>query len=113
MHIKKNDQVLVLCGEYKDKRGKVLKVLRAKRRVIVEGVNFISKHMKPSQQLPQGGIVKKEASIHVSNVMLIDPKTSEPTRVRYDFLENDDKRSRRKIRVSQQTGEMMLDEKKS
>src|SRR3990172_9422124 len=98
MHIRKNDQVLVLSGEYKGKRGKVLKVFPDKDRVIVEGVNFISRHMRPSQGLPHGGIVKKEASIHISNVMIIDPKSSEATRIKYDYLKAEGKHSRRKAR---------------
>ncbi|MFQ5648360.1 MAG: 50S ribosomal protein L24 [bacterium] len=109
MHIKKNDQVLVLTGEYKGKRGKILKVLPDKNRIIVEGVNFIKRHMRPSQTMPQGGIIKKEAPIHVSNVMLIDPKTSEPTRIRYGFLAAEGKHSRQKVRFSKKSGEMIQD----
>lgn len=107
MRIKRNDQVVVLAGEYKGKKGKVLKVIPEKNRVIVEGVNFISKHMRPNQKMPQGGIVKKEAPIHVSNVMLIDPKSGEPTRIRYSYLETDEKKSRRKVRMSVKSGEMI------
>ncbi len=110
MHVKKNDQVLVLSGEYKGKRGKILKVLPVRKRVIVEGVNFISRHMRPSNNLPQGGIVKKEAPIHASNVMVIDPKTNEPTRVRYDHLSGDGKKSRQKARFSKKSGEMIQDQ---
>jgi len=109
MHIKKNDQVLVLSGDYKGKRGKVLKVFPGRQRVIVEGVNFIKRHMRPSQTMPQGGIIKKEAPVHVSNVMLIDPKTNEATRVRYDYLENNEKRARRKVRYAKKSGEMIPD----
>lgn len=107
MHVKKNDQVLILTGEYKGKRGKILKVFPKQNRVIVEGVNFISRHMKPSQTMPQGGIVKKEAPVHVSNVMLIDPKTNEPTRIRHDFLSSEGKLSRKKARYSKKSGEII------
>lgn len=79
--IKKGDTVRVIAGDEKGKEGKVLRVDREKNRAIVEGLNLASKHTKPSAQNPQGGIVKKEASIHVSNLSLIDPKTKKATRV--------------------------------
>ncbi len=110
MKIKKNDQIVVLSGEDKGKRGKVLKVVPSENRVIVEGINFISRHMRPSQAMPQGGIVKKEAPIHASNAMLIDPKTNEPTRIRYEFLKGDKKKSRQKSRFSKKSGEMIPDQ---
>ena len=80
-HIKKNDTVIVLAGKDKGKKGKVQKVLVDDQRVIVEGINMVSKSQKPSAQNPQGGIVKQEAPIHVSNVSLIDPKSGKATRV--------------------------------
>ncbi|HAL00858.1 MAG TPA: 50S ribosomal protein L24, partial [Exiguobacterium sp.] len=80
MHVKKGDKVQVMTGKDKGKQGVVLTAMPKKDRVIVEGVNMIKKHSKPSQLNPQGGIVEKEAPIHVSNVMLIDPKTGNPTR---------------------------------
>jgi len=109
MRIKKNDQVVVISGESMGKRGRVLKVFPEQNRVIVEGVNFISRHTKPTQTVPQGGIIKKEAPIHLSNVMLADPKTNEPTRVRFGFLEGNDKLSRRKIRYAKKSGEIIPD----
>ena len=81
LHIKKNDTVIVLAGKDKGKKGKVQKVLVDDQRVIVEGINMVSKSQKPSAQNPQGGIVKQEAPIHVSNVSLIDPKSGKATRV--------------------------------
>ena len=81
LHIRKNDTVMVLAGEDKGKTGKVLKVLVEKQRAIVEGVNMVSKSTKPSAKNPQGGIVKQEAPIHVSNLSLIDPKSGKATRV--------------------------------
>ena len=81
LHIKKNDTVIVLAGKDKGKKGKVQKVLVDDQRVIVEGINMVSKSQKPSAQNPQGGIVKQEAPIHVSNVSLIDPKGGKATRV--------------------------------
>lgn len=81
LHIKKGDIVHVLSGESKGKQGRVLEVARQNDRAIVEGVNLISKHQKPNSAHPQGGIIKKEAGIHISNLMLIDPKTGKPTRI--------------------------------
>ena len=81
-HIKRDDQVIVLAGSDKGKSGKVLKVLVDKGRVLVDGINLVSKSTKPSAANPQGGIVKKEAPIHISNVSLIDPVTGRPTRTK-------------------------------
>ncbi len=81
LHIKKGDTVYVNTGEDKGKTGRVLQVLITKNRAIVEGINMISKHSKPNAQNPQGGIEKKEASIHISNLNLVDPKTGKPTRI--------------------------------
>lgn len=81
LHIKKGDTVYVNTGEDKGKTGRVLKVLVKENRAIVEGINIISKHSKPNAQNPQGGIEKKEASVHLSNLNLVDPKTGEPTRI--------------------------------
>ena len=81
LHIKKGDTVYVNAGEDKGKTGKVLRVLVDKQRAIVEGLNMVSKHTKPSAKNPQGGIVQVEASIHISNLNPIDPKTGKPTRV--------------------------------
>ena len=74
-HIKRDDQVIVLAGSDKGKSGKVLKVLVDKERVLVDGINLVSKSTKPTAANPQGGIVKQEAPIHISNVSLIDPKS--------------------------------------
>ena len=81
LHIRKNDTVMVLAGEDKGKTGKVLKVLVKENRAIVEGVNIVSKSAKPSAKHPQGGIIKQEAPIHISNLSLIDPKRGKPTRI--------------------------------
>ena len=102
MHVVKNDTVKILSGKYKDKTGKVLKVFPKYDRVIVEGVNIIKRHTKPSQKNQQGGILEKEAPIHVSNVMVIDPKTSEPTRIGYKILEDGTK-----VRISKKSGEIL------
>lgn len=81
LHIKKGDTVYVNAGEDKGKTGKVTKVLVEKQRAIVEGVNMVSKSQKPSATNPQGGIVKMEAPIHISNLNVVDPKTGKPTRI--------------------------------
>lgn len=81
MHIRKDDTVVILSGDDKGKRGKVIRVLRDKNKVVVEGVNRVYKHLKPSQQNPQGGRLSKEMPVDASNVALIDPTTNEPTRV--------------------------------
>ena len=81
LHIKKGDTVYVNAGNDKGKTGKVLEVIPAKDRAVVEGVNIVSKHAKPSPKNPQGGIVKQEASVHISNLQVVDPKTGVPTRI--------------------------------
>ena len=80
LKIKSGDTVKVIAGDHKGSEGKVLRVLRDKNKAVVEGVNMVSKHTKPSAKNPQGGIVKKEAPIHISNIALVDPKTKEATR---------------------------------
>lgn len=81
LRIKKGDTVSVITGNDKGKSGKVLEVFPEKNRVIVEGINMVTKHQKPAAGRPEGAIVKTEASIHVSNVMLMDPASGKPTRV--------------------------------
>ena len=81
LHIKKGDTVYVNAGNDKGKTGKVLEVIPAKDRAVVEGVNIVSKHAKPSPKNPQGGIVKQEASVHISNLQVVDPKTGAPTKI--------------------------------
>ncbi len=81
LKIKSGDTVRVIAGDHKGSEGKVLKVNREKNKAIVEGVNMVSKHTKPSAKSPQGGIVKKEAPLHISNLSLIDPKSKEATKV--------------------------------
>ena len=81
LKIKSGDVVKVIAGDHKGSEGKVLRVDREKNKAIVEGVNMVSKHTKPSAKNPQGGIVKKEAPLHISNIALIDPKSKKPKRV--------------------------------
>ena len=100
LHIKKDDTVIVLTGEDKGKTGQVLKVLVEKNRAIVEGINIVSKSAKPSAKNPQGGIVKQEAPVHISNLSLIDPKSGKPTRI--SVKKTDDGK---KVRIAKKSGE--------
>lgn len=99
MKIKKGDTVYVLAGNDKGKTGKVLSVAPAENRAIVEGINMVSKHTKPNSKQPQGGIIKQEAAINVSNLSLIDPKTQKPTRVGYKEVDG------KKVRYAKKSGE--------
>ena len=88
LHIKKGDTVIVNAGDNKGQTGKVVKVLVSKNRAVVEGVNMVSKRQKPSAKNPQGGIVKVEAPIHISNLNVVDPKTGKATRIGRRLNEN-------------------------
>ncbi|PIF05752.1 MAG: 50S ribosomal protein L24 [Draconibacterium sp.] len=81
LHIKKGDTVVVIAGNYKGKKGRVLEVIKKTNRAIVEGVNIIKRHTKPNAEAPQGGIIEKEAPVHISNLMLFDAKADAPTRI--------------------------------
>lgn len=105
MKIHKNDTVMVIAGNSRGKTGKVLKVYPVKGRVIVEGVNIIKRHTRPNQRNPQGGIVQRESPINASNVMLLDPKSGEPTRVGTKITVDDTTRRKKRMRVSRATGE--------
>ena len=98
MRVKREDTVVVIAGKDKGKTGKVVKVFPKTNKVIVEGVNVVTKHQKPSAMNPQGGIVNKEASIHISNVMPVDPETGKGTRVRFEM------RDGKKVRVAVKSG---------
>jgi large subunit ribosomal protein L24 len=108
MYIRKDDQVVVIAGEQRPKKGRVLKIFPGKDRIIVEGVNLIKRHMRPTQRNPQGGIIEKEGPIHVSNVMLVCPKCSTPTRVNFQIRSTDGKASRNRTRICKNCGEMIL-----
>jgi large subunit ribosomal protein L24 len=102
MHIHKNDTVEVIGGDDRGKRGKVLKTFPDRSRLIIEKVNFIKRHTRPSQKNPQGGILEKEAPIHVSNVMLVCPKCGEATRIAHTRLADGSKE-----RTCKHCGEMV------
>ena len=101
LKVKSGDLVKVIAGDHKGAEGKIVKVFPDKNKVIVEGVNVVSKHTKPSASNPQGGIVKKEAPIHVSNVALVDKKTKQPTRVGFK-MEGD-----KKVRFSKKSNQVL------
>ncbi len=115
MHIKKGDMVIVMRGKeapyFADgkkvyTRGRVIKAMPKENRVLVEGVNMVKKHSRPTQANPQGGIIEQEAPIHVSNVMIEDPKTKEPTRVGYKFVEGKNGETK-KVRYAKKSGEIL------
>jgi len=87
-HIKKGDKVRVIAGNSKGQEGTVMEVLKEKDRAVIEGVNFVTKHVKPSANQPEGALKRVEAGIHVSNLMVVDPKTGEPTRIGRRRAEN-------------------------
>jgi len=97
--VRKGDRVVVITGSDRGKRGEVLRVMPKENRAVVQGINIAKRHTKASGMGQQGGIIEKEASIHLSNVMLIDPKTDKPTRVSFRTIEGGDK-----VRVARATG---------
>ena len=101
LRIKKGDEVIVLTGREKGKKGSVLKVMPKDQRLLVQGVNMVKRHTRPSQANP-GGIIEKEGSLHISNVAHVDPKTGEPTRVGYRYLDDG-----RKVRFAKRSGEII------
>lgn len=102
MHVKKGDTVVVISGKDRGKKGKVLQTFPKENRVIVEGVNMVSKHQKANQKIQQGGIIHQEGPIHVSNVLLFDKKANQGVRVGYKVLDNGEK-----VRISRKTGEVL------
>lgn len=107
MKIRKNDMVVVIAGNDRGKTGKVLKIFPKNNRVIIEGINTRKRHTKPSQKNPQGGILEKEASINASNVMMLDPKTNESTRLGAQIILDENTGKKKRVRVSKATGEMI------
>jgi len=99
LHVKKDDTVIVISGKDKGKKGRVIAAYPRENRVLVEGVNIVKKHARPSQANPQGGIIEQEAPIHASNVMHVDPKSGKVTRIGYKTLDNG-----KKVRVAKRSG---------
>lgn len=102
MKIRKGDMVKVIAGREKGKTGKVLEVDRQAQRVLIERVNFIKRHQKPTQRYRQGGIIEKEAPLHISNVMVYEEKTGKATRIGSKLLEG------KRVRVSKRSGEVLV-----
>ena len=102
LHVRRGDLVGVIAGRERGKRGKVLRVLTDKNRVVVEHVNMVKKHQRPTQKIRQGGIIEREGAIHLSNVMLVDPSSDKPTRVGMKALSDG-----KKVRVARRSGEML------
>ncbi|MCC3376639.1 50S ribosomal protein L24 [Cohnella sp. REN36] len=100
LHVKKDDNVIVITGKDKGKKGRVIAAYPRENRVLVEGVNLVKKHTRPSTNNPQGGIIEQEAPIHASNVMHVDPKTGKPTRIGYKVLDNGNK-----VRIAKRSGQ--------
>ena len=107
MKIKKEDNVVVISGNFKGKTGKILKVFPKKNRVIIEGVNLRKRHTKASQSNPQGGIIEKESAIEASNVMILDPKSNEATKIGKKIIIDEKTGKKRSVRVSRVSGEML------
>ncbi|MBI2525317.1 MAG: 50S ribosomal protein L24 [Candidatus Rokubacteria bacterium] len=101
-HVRKGDTVVVVAGRERGKRGKVLRVFPADGRVLVERLNMMKKHQRPTQKLRQGGIIEREAPLHLSNVMLVDPRTDKPTRVGVRLLADG-----KKARIARKSGEII------
>jgi large subunit ribosomal protein L24 len=101
-HVRKGDTVVVVAGKERGKRGKVLRVLPEEGRVVVERINMVKKHQRPTQKVRQGGIIEREGAIHLSNVMLVDPSSDKPTRVGMKALSDG-----KKVRVAKRSGEML------
>lgn len=102
MKIKKGDTVIVVTGKDAGKKGKVIQAMPSENKVIVENVNMVTKHKKPSQKVQQGGIIHQEAPINVSNVMIVDPKLGVATKVGYKVNEKGDK-----VRIAKKSGEIL------
>jgi large subunit ribosomal protein L24 len=101
-HVRKGDTVIVVAGKERGKRGRVLRVIPERSRVVVERINMIKKHQRPTQKLRQGGIIEREGPIHLSNVMLVDPTSDKPTRVGMRGLADG-----KKVRVARKSGEII------
>ncbi|WCK56698.1 50S ribosomal protein L24 [Aneurinibacillus sp. Ricciae_BoGa-3] len=101
MHVKTGDDVVVISGKDKGKKGRILAAYPKTGRVLVEGVNMVKKHTRPNAANPQGGIVTQEGAIHSSNVMIVDPKTGEPTRIGHKIVDG------KKVRIAKKSGEAL------
>lgn len=110
--VKRGDLVQVMAGKDKGKRGKIVRMLPKQDRVMVEGVNVVKRHVKPSQTNPQGGIVEQDAAIHVSNVMIIDPTTDKPTRIGKKLVAGKKGEKACYVRVAKGSGAVLAEQRK-
>ncbi|WP_341794456.1 50S ribosomal protein L24 [Rickettsia endosymbiont of Rhinocyllus conicus] len=101
LKVKKGDEVIIITGKYKGKKGKILKVFPEQNKIVVSGINLVKKHTKPTQ-VSEGGIITKELPIDISNVAHVDPKTGNPTKVAFKFLEDGSK-----VRIAKKSGEII------
>lgn len=106
--LKKNDLVKVISGNAKGTTGKILFLDKNKGRVIVEGVNIIHRHTRPTQKNPQGGIIRREAPINITNVQLVCPKTNEPTRIGVEIVKDSTTGKSKRMRTSKKSGEIII-----
>lgn len=108
MHIKKNDIVQIVLGNDRGKQGRVLKVFPDRNRIIVEGINFIKRHTRPNQKLPQGGIIEREASIHASNAMVVCPKCNKLSKTGMKAVKDEPRNKTSRVRYCKNCGEMIV-----
>ncbi len=101
MYLKRNDLVMVISGEEKNRTGRIMRVLKDTQQVVVQGINLVYKHLRRSQKNPQGGRIQKEAPLPISKVQLVDPKTNKPTRVGFRIEQG------RKVRYAKKSGELI------
>lgn len=101
LKVKKGDEVIVITGKYKGKKGKILKVFPEKNKIVISGINLVKKHTKPTQ-VSEGGIITKELPVNISNVAHVDPKTGNPTKIAFKFLEDGSK-----VRIAKKSGEII------
>ena len=106
LHVHKNDTVLVMSGEFRNKQGKVLKVFPDTQQVIIENVNLVKRHTRPSQNNPQGGVVQKEGPVRASNVMVVCPKCSKPTRIGHKHVKDATSGKKKTMRTCKNCNEM-------
>ena len=111
LHIRTGDKVMVIAGNEKGKSGIVTKISREKQRAIIEGLNLVTKAVKPSNENPEGGFISKEAGIHISNLMLIDPKTGKPTRIGRKEVKDAKTGKTKLVRYAKKSGEIINNSK--
>jgi large subunit ribosomal protein L24 len=107
LRLRRNDMVMIVSGDSRGQSGKIIKVLHKKYRAVVEGKNLVKRHTKPTRKVQQGGIIEKEASIHMSNLMLLDPKTGKATRVGMKVIDSGSGKKAKRVRYSKKAKELI------